>query len=247
MNKYSGSNFDDFLEEEGILEEVSALAQKRVEKLENTSGLIGAFLQWLQFNNQLVLRAASVCVLIAIGVYLGNRYFDGSVSDINGVTHKNGVAPVQVEPTLVKGVSKEVKVSPSGFGAFPKIPEDFPDQDIWDLVEKRASDDPDGAKTLELLARVRIKLWEQGKRTKGVIMDPSSKLIYPDFGIKIMLSASTDVDSRGDQYPVSVDSNLRQPRQYDTYFDDGVIPQGPISVKFLGEGIDPYKFLNLSM
>lgn len=30
MNKYSGSNFNDFLEEEGILEEVSARAQKRL-------------------------------------------------------------------------------------------------------------------------------------------------------------------------------------------------------------------------
>ena len=30
MNKYSGSSFDEFLEEEGILEEVSARAQKRL-------------------------------------------------------------------------------------------------------------------------------------------------------------------------------------------------------------------------
>ena len=30
MNKYSGSNFDDFLKEEGLLEEVSARAQKRL-------------------------------------------------------------------------------------------------------------------------------------------------------------------------------------------------------------------------
>ena len=30
MNKYSGSNFDDFLAEEGILEEVSIRAQKRL-------------------------------------------------------------------------------------------------------------------------------------------------------------------------------------------------------------------------
>jgi DNA-binding Xre family transcriptional regulator len=30
MNKYSGGNFDDFLEEEGILEEASARAQKRL-------------------------------------------------------------------------------------------------------------------------------------------------------------------------------------------------------------------------
>ncbi|RJP31141.1 MAG: Fis family transcriptional regulator [Candidatus Omnitrophota bacterium] len=30
MNKYNGSNFDNFLEEEGLLEEVSARAQKRL-------------------------------------------------------------------------------------------------------------------------------------------------------------------------------------------------------------------------
>jgi len=30
MNQYTGSNFDDFLEEEGILEEVSARALKRL-------------------------------------------------------------------------------------------------------------------------------------------------------------------------------------------------------------------------
>lgn len=30
MNKYTGTNFDDFLEEEGILEEVSAKAHKRL-------------------------------------------------------------------------------------------------------------------------------------------------------------------------------------------------------------------------
>jgi hypothetical protein len=30
MNKYSGSNFDDFLEEEGILEEVGVLAQEQL-------------------------------------------------------------------------------------------------------------------------------------------------------------------------------------------------------------------------
>ena len=30
MNRYSGSNFDDFLDEEGLLEEVSERAQKRL-------------------------------------------------------------------------------------------------------------------------------------------------------------------------------------------------------------------------
>ena len=36
MNKYSGSNFDDFLAEDGILEEVSAKAHKRLIALQLT-------------------------------------------------------------------------------------------------------------------------------------------------------------------------------------------------------------------
>ena len=34
MNKYNGSNFDDFLEEEDILEEVTALAQEQLRVLQ---------------------------------------------------------------------------------------------------------------------------------------------------------------------------------------------------------------------
>lgn len=34
-NKYSGSNFDDFLKEEGIYEEVTAIAQKELKSLHN--------------------------------------------------------------------------------------------------------------------------------------------------------------------------------------------------------------------
>lgn len=34
MNKYSGSNFSDFLDEEGLLEEVSERAQKRLSALQ---------------------------------------------------------------------------------------------------------------------------------------------------------------------------------------------------------------------
>ena len=41
MNKYSGSNFDDFLKEEGILEEVSAKVQKRLKELAMQSSTSG--------------------------------------------------------------------------------------------------------------------------------------------------------------------------------------------------------------
>ncbi len=231
MNKYSGSNFDDFLEEEGILEEVTALAQDQLEKPDNFYGFKDRFLQWLQFKNQFVICTASICALITIGVYFGSRYFYGGVDDTAEETHKNGIVPMSVEPTLVEGVSKEVKVSPFGFGAFPKIPADFPDQDIWNKVEKRSISDPNGAETLELLARVRIELWNQGKRTKGVIMDSSNGLIYSDSNIEIFFPLSSDLSS---DLP-----------KYNTYFDEDFNLSERIDVKFLEGGIDPYEFLNL--
>ena len=66
-------------------------------------------------------------------------------------------------------------------------------------------------------------------------MDPSSGLIYPDSGIKILtdleFSAVTDVVSGKPQYNV--------------YFDNELILQEKESVKFLEGGVDPYEFLNL--
>ena len=59
-NKYSGSDFDDFLKEEGIYEEVKALAQKELETLHNGNpedaseitedslGRLVRFFQWLR-------------------------------------------------------------------------------------------------------------------------------------------------------------------------------------------------------
>ena len=45
MNKYSGSNFDDFLAEEGILEEVSEDAQKRLLTLQIEEDIVNATTQ----------------------------------------------------------------------------------------------------------------------------------------------------------------------------------------------------------
>lgn len=231
MNKYSGSNFDDFLEEEGILEEVTTAAKNRLKKLDKMSGPVGVFLQWIQFNNQLVFRTASICFLIAIGVYFGNRFLSPGTETqhLSAPVPLSEPVPDKVEPILVKGQGKVVRVSKFGFGAFPKVPSSYPDQDIWDTIQKRSVHDPKGAKTLELLARVRIKLWQQGKHTKGVIMDPSSGLIYPDSGIEILSYARAH--------------GVLGQFQYDGYFDDGLVPK---SVKFQEEGIDPYKFLNLT-
>ena len=244
-----GSNFDDFLKEVGIFDEVSDLCANEVVAVGNRAKFfedltkpIALFFQSCRqtvrslFTSPFAFGTVGFGVLVLVigGFYFGNRYFGGGVPIPAGVpvpagvARENGIVPSQqVEPQLVRGVGKELKVSPFGFGAFPKIPADFPDQNIWNVIEKQSLQDLKGAKTLELLARVRIKLWEEGKHTKGVIMEPSSGLVYSDSNIEVSFSLSPDLP------------------KYDKYFDEDFILSEGIVVKFLEDGIDPYKFLNL--
>ncbi len=53
MNKYSGSDFDDFLKEEGILEEVTARAHKRLLALQFADAMEGGKITKTQIAKRL--------------------------------------------------------------------------------------------------------------------------------------------------------------------------------------------------
>lgn len=54
-------------------------------------------------------------------------------------------------------VDKEERVSPFGFGPYPEIPADFPQQDIFDRA-------PQGSPNHELISRVWLELWKRDVR-----------------------------------------------------------------------------------
>ena len=72
--------------------------------------------------------------------------------------------------------------SPFGYGTYPEIPTDYPYTPIWTRsAQARAHysrGTPENERILELMGRVRIKLWEMGDRNiKG--MSHANGLIYP--------------------------------------------------------------------
>ena len=94
--------------------------------------------------------------------------------------------------------------SPNGLGPYPDIPSDYPLQNIWDDLEKRVVMSPKsfslGTRTLgywdrwrtlvpgktrlsalnqELLHRVLIKLWNQGKQADSGLFDRYTGKVYP--------------------------------------------------------------------
>ena len=67
-----------------------------------------------------------------------------------------------------------------GFGAYPEVPLGlFPEgEEVWDNIENTAKDSWEFAKKIELMARVRIQLWELGTETVGASSE--NGFIYPN-------------------------------------------------------------------
>ena len=151
------------------------------------------------------------------------------------------------DPTLKSATTEEVRVSPHGFGPYPKIPDGWP-QGFFDRELSREH---------ELLGRVRIELHEQGIPTLGVGMDQSGQ-VYPfDKNQVYVTYAETFLPPHGNvKYIADIfgdasvlrqiennartrDPNMPIPMQLESD-----IPAG-VQVLDKSEGVDPYVFLNL--
>ncbi|MDE0084244.1 MAG: hypothetical protein OXU23_00925 [Candidatus Poribacteria bacterium] len=137
-----------------------------------------------------------------------------------------------------KDSTEEVRISPYGFGPYPDLPPGFP-EDYWD---KRS-----GNKDNELLARVRIKLVEQGKNVTGAGM--LNGLVYPTIPGTIYVEWRWDEVEKeryvglmmGDPFVI----NSIRGDSLDQRFREKDIPIGIEVINYLNGGIDPYQFLGL--
>ncbi len=131
-------------------------------------------------------------------------------------------------------------ISPYGFGPYPKVPPDFPEQDIWDDISTRSMS-PDH----ELIARVQIKLWTQGIHTLGAVFNGKYRLIYPIIDNVVYIKWADSVGADGKPH---VQRWLTSPDVEDRYFDEiltGILPPHLTVYEFPDGGIDPYEFLEL--
>lgn len=137
-----------------------------------------------------------------------------------------------------------VRVSPHGFGPYPDIPSDYPRQDVWDYPDHISAE-------AELLLRVQIKLWKQGKRPLGGVMRDG--LVYPTLPgivyVKWEQRALSDgtiekiaSDMRGDPHKGRILMSIKQRKGELTESD---IPKDITVINMVEGGIDPFQFLNL--
>ena len=137
------------------------------------------------------------------------------------------------------------RVSLFGFGVYPEIPPDYREPDVWERIEELYHSDAKLAEDCELMARVQIKLWKQGRHSVGASRDSQTGLIYPYYPNTAYVRWAWDVDENGHpvRYAAGVEGGADL-AQYHHYFAEGEIPPHITVIDHEDAGIDPYQFLD---
>ena len=135
-----------------------------------------------------------------------------------------------------------------GFGPYPVVPLGlFPDgEEVWDGIESHAERDWDFAKDIELMVRVRIKLWELGTETVGASSE--NGLIYPSIpNVAYVEWGGWKEDKNGE--PIRTIKGMTNARGLSDedreLIKRGGTPPGWTIMDYDTAGIDPYTFLEL--
>jgi len=148
----------------------------------------------------------------------------------------------------------DIRISPYGFGPYPKIPEDYPGTEpAWESdLDSLGYSDSD-KKDAELLSRVLIRLWvDQGIGSRlGGSIDDRTKTVYPYYENTIYVKR--DVLRRDENgKPISFSARIHAPGNIIITAEDleifrltGETPPGVRVLQLETDGIDAYQFLNL--
>lgn len=148
-------------------------------------------------------------------------------------------------------VEEPQRVSPFGFGPYPKAPSDFPHDPVWieypDYPEGDREFGSDFMRSLELIDRVLIKLWKQGRRASSASV--SDGLVYPGYPDTVYVTWDyiEEPDGTMTRYASEISSGPDVPLSvHDAISEEGAVPFGIKELSHEADGIDPYTFLNLN-
>ena len=152
---------------------------------------------------------------------------------------------------IAEVVEEPARVSPFGFGPYPQVPSDFPHDPVWvadpDYPEGDEHLGSDFMREIELINRVLIKLWNQGRRATSASM--SDGLVYPGYPDTVYVTWDyiEEPDGTMTRYASGISSGPDVPLSvHDAIREEGTVPFGIKELSHEADGIDPYTFLNLN-
>lgn len=140
-------------------------------------------------------------------------------------------------------------VSPFGFGPYPQVPSDFPEDPIWeeDMEANISQFGSEAMKEAELMDRVLIQLWNQGHRATSASKH-SNGLVYPSFPNTVFVRWDyiEEEDGTITRYARRISSGAEVSDSDLNDLGEGIIPPGIKVLDYDSDGINPYTFLNLN-
>ena len=171
---------------------------------------------------------------------------DKTPSEEEGISIEEFLAKLTEEEK--QALTEEVmppRESPYGLGPYPEIPPDFPRQNVWDSLEKSyyAGRDVLGH---ELISRVLIKYWNEGKKTASGILSGDTGRVIPLWKdtVYVRWSELELEDGTTERYLGSYlcHGSLGS---YEESVENGTQPSWIKVVLEEEAGVDPYSFLDL--
>lgn len=154
-----------------------------------------------------------------------------------------------VTETTIKETEQNRRKSLFDFGIYPDVPLGlFPHgEEVWDEIENLAERDSEAAIYLELMVRVRIKLWELGTETVGASMNPTTGLILPSIPnvAYVTYGMRETEDGETKQYIQMISGGGGLTAIEYEMVEEGITPSGWTIQSPESGGIDPYLFLEL--
>ena len=143
--------------------------------------------------------------------------------------------------TSMTDATEDVRMSPFGFGPYPEIPEGFPFEDPWTSLVHVTDRE---AMVFELIHRVHIKLWNEGKRPEG--LSHENGVIYASYPNTVYVTWEYEENEHGtlERYPSYITSGTISD-EANALLDEGIIPPDVIVYDHSDVGIDPYAYLEL--
>ncbi len=174
-----------------------------------------------------------------------------TVSSVEGESVDDFLAELSDEEMalLTAEVVEPQRVSPFGFGPYPQVPSDFPEDPIWeeDMEANISQFGSEAMKEAELMDRVLIQLWNQGHRATSASKH-SNGLVYPSFPNTVFVRWDyiEEEDGTITKYARRISSGAEVSDSDLNDLGEGIIPPGIKVLDYDSDGINPYTFLNLN-
>ncbi len=163
-------------------------------------------------------------------------------------TETNTDKPTDI-PSIRTDGTEEPKISPHGFGPYPRVPKDYLltcGPTSWQMMDLFGGPPP--TREIELIDRVMVKLWQEGDtKIQGGTFENGKVYVYYRDRVYVRYSTITNFDGTTSRYISEWGSHSDVPAPTQEEALAGHIPEGleVIDLDIEDPGIEPYSFLGL--